>query len=62
MAYFFQMRCSEVFGVDIHPGAKIGAGIMIDHAHSIVIGETAVVGNISRLPRRSLGRLYADQH
>ena len=45
MAYFVQMRCSEVFGVDIHPGARIGTGVMLDHAHSIVIGETAVVGN-----------------
>ena len=45
MAQMFQMRISEMFGVDIHPGAKMGQGIMIDHAHSIVIGETAVVGN-----------------
>src|SRR3712207_5771909 len=34
MAYFFQMRVSEVFGVDIHPAARIGKGVMIDHAHS----------------------------
>ena len=33
LAYFVQMRVSEVFGVDIHPAAKIGRGIMIDHAH-----------------------------
>ena len=46
LAYFFQMRVSEIFGVDIHPAAAIGKGIMIDHAHSIVIGETAGVGNI----------------
>ncbi|MDN5569033.1 MAG: serine O-acetyltransferase, partial [Paracoccus sp. (in: a-proteobacteria)] len=45
MAYFVQMRCSECFGVDIHPAARIGTGIMMDHAHSIVIGETATVGN-----------------
>ena len=56
MARFFQMRCSEVFGVDIHPGAHIGKGIMIDHAHSIVIGETAVVGdNVSMLHSVTLG-------
>ncbi len=56
MAYFFQMRASEVYGVDIHPGAKIGHGIMIDHAHSIVIGETAVVGdNVSMLHSVTLG-------
>lgn len=56
LAYFFQMRSSEVFGVDIHPGARIGKGIMIDHAHSIVIGETAVVGDdVSMLHSVTLG-------
>ncbi|MEL7106305.1 MAG: serine O-acetyltransferase [Pseudomonadota bacterium] len=56
MAYFFQARISEAFGVDIHPNAKIGKGIMIDHAHSIVIGETAVVGdNVSMLHSVTLG-------
>lgn len=56
LAYFFQMRISEIFGVDIHPAARIGMGIMIDHAHSIVIGETAVVGdNVSMLHSVTLG-------
>lgn len=56
LAYFVQMRCSECFGVDIHPGARIGIGVMIDHAHSIVIGETAVVGNdVSMLHSVTLG-------
>ncbi len=55
-AYFVQMRISEMFGVDIHPAAKIGKGIMIDHAHSIVVGETAVVGdNVSMLHSVTLG-------
>ncbi len=31
--------------IDIHPGAKIGRGVFIDHATGVVIGETAVVGN-----------------
>lgn len=56
LAYFIQMRVSEVFGVDIHPGARLGRGVMIDHAHSIVIGETAVVGdNVSMLHSVTLG-------
>ncbi|WEF23479.1 serine O-acetyltransferase [Paracoccus sp. S3-43] len=56
MAYFVQMRCSECFGVDIHPAAVIGTGVMIDHAHSIVIGETATVGNdVSMLHSVTLG-------
>lgn len=56
MAYFVQMRTSEVYGVDIHPNARMGQGIMIDHAHSIVIGETAAVGdNVSMLHSVTLG-------
>lgn len=56
LAYFVQMRVSEIFGVDIHPAARIGKGIMIDHAHSVVIGETAVVGdNVSMLHSVTLG-------
>lgn len=56
LAYFVQMRVSEAFGVDIHPNARLGKGIMIDHAHSIVIGETAVVGdNVSMLHSVTLG-------
>ncbi|MDG1472301.1 serine O-acetyltransferase [Pseudosulfitobacter sp. SM2401] len=56
LAYFVQMRVSEIFGVDIHPAARLGRGIMIDHAHSIVIGETAVVGdNVSMLHSVTLG-------
>ena len=56
MAQFLQARVSEVFGVDIHPAAGIGRGIMIDHAHSIVIGETARVGdNVSMLHSVTLG-------
>lgn len=63
MAYFVQMRVSELFGVDIHPAAKIGKGIMIDHAHSVVIGETAVVGdNVSMLHSVTLGGTGKEDH
>ena len=56
LAYFIQMRVSEHYGIDIHPAARVGRGIMIDHAHSIVIGETAVVGdNVSMLHSVTLG-------
>ncbi|MGR3485916.1 MAG: serine O-acetyltransferase [Paracoccaceae bacterium] len=56
IAWLIQTRVSEVFGVDIHPGARIGRGIMIDHAHSIVVGETAVVGDdVSILHSVTLG-------
>lgn len=43
LAKYFQSRVSSVFGVDIHPAARIGKGIMVDHGTGVVIGETAVV-------------------
>lgn len=56
LATFFQSRINEVFAVDIHPAAKVGCGIMLDHATSIVIGETAVVeDNVSLLQEVTLG-------
>ena len=56
LALFMQSRVSEVFGMDIHPAARIGKGILIDHATSLVIGETAVVeDNVSMLHEVTLG-------
>ncbi len=56
LAMFIQMRCSQLFSMDINPAARIGQGIMIDHAHAIVIGETAVVGDdVSMLHDVTLG-------
>jgi serine O-acetyltransferase len=46
-------------GIDLHPGAQIGRGIMIDHGTGIVIGETAVVGNHVKIYQGvTLGALY----
>ena len=56
MAMFIQNRMSDLFAVDIHPAAKLGRGIMIDHATGVVIGETAVVGDdVSMLHGVTLG-------
>ncbi len=56
LALYLQNRISQTFGVDIHPAARIGCGIMIDHATGVVIGETAVVGDdVSMLHAVSLG-------
>ena len=56
LAFFFQSRISELFAVDIHPAAKLGRGIMIDHATGVVIGETAVVeDDVSMLHGVTLG-------
>lgn len=56
MALYLQSRSSVVFGVDIHPNARFGRGVMIDHATGVVVGETAVVGdNVSMLHGVNLG-------
>lgn len=56
LALFLQSRNSESFGVDIHPAAKIGKGVMFDHATGIVVGETAVIeDNVSILQSVTLG-------
>ena len=65
-AYYLQSRSSMIFGTDIHPTSQIGRGIMIDHAHSIVIGATAVVeDNVSMLHSVTLGgtgKAGGDRH
>lgn len=56
LALFLQNRISDVFGVDIHPAARIGRGVLIDHGTSVVIGETAVVeDDVSMLHEVTLG-------
>jgi len=56
LAFFLQNRCSEIFAVDIHPAARIGMGILLDHGTGVVIGETAVVGDdVSMLHEVTLG-------
>jgi serine O-acetyltransferase len=56
LALFLQNRISQVFAVDIHPAARMGHGILIDHGTGVVIGETAVVENdVSMLHEVTLG-------
>lgn len=66
LAIFMQSRISDVFAVDIHPAARVGKGIFIDHATSVVIGETAVVkDNVSMLHEVTLGgtgKTSGDRH
>jgi serine O-acetyltransferase len=55
-AYYLQSRSSMISSVDIHPAARIGRGIMIDHGHDIVIGETTVIeDNVSLMQGVTLG-------
>ena len=44
MALAMALKVSEKMGVDVHPAARLGGGLLIDHATGIVIGETCVVG------------------
>jgi len=62
LAFHFQSRISELFQVDIHPAARMGAGIFIDHGTGVVIGETAVVGDeVSMLHGVTLGGTGAER-
>mgnify|MGYP000689137875 FL=1 len=66
LALLMQSRASMKFGVDIHPAATFGSGIMLDHATGLVVGETAVVGNqVSILQSVTLGgtgKEHGDRH
>lgn len=66
LAMYFQSIASEVYGVDIHPAARIGCGILLDHATSFVVGETAIIeDNVSILHEVTLGgtgKQTGDRH
>ncbi|MDP0492624.1 MAG: serine O-acetyltransferase [Verrucomicrobiota bacterium JB023] len=56
LAWYFQSLASEAFGVDIHPAAQIGCGILLDHATSFVVGETGIIEDcVSILHEVTLG-------
>jgi len=55
-ALYLQSRASAVFQCDIHPAARIGRGIFLDHATGLVVGETAVIeDDVSMLHDVTLG-------
>jgi serine O-acetyltransferase len=66
IARFIQSRVADVFAIDIHPAARIGKGVFIDHGTAIVIGETSVVeDNVSILQQVTLGgtgKEVGDRH
>jgi serine O-acetyltransferase len=65
-AYYLQSRSSAVFQCDVHPAAKFGRGIFLDHATGLVVGETAAIGdNVSMLHDVTLGgtgKDHGDRH
>ncbi|GJD78772.1 serine O-acetyltransferase [Methylobacterium gregans] len=66
LALYMQSRSSEVFQCDIHPAARIGRGIFLDHATGVVVGSTAVIeDDVSILHAVTLGgtgKQGADRH
>jgi serine O-acetyltransferase len=65
-AQLIQSRCNEVLAIDIHPAARIGCGVMLDHGTGFVAGETVVIGNdVSLLHGVTLGgtgKQSGDRH
>ncbi len=65
-ALYLQSRSSELFQTDIHPAARIGKGIFIDHATGLVVGATAVIeDDVSLLQNVTLGatgKVAGDRH
>ena len=65
-AYYLQSRASASLQCDIHPAAKVGRGIFLDHATGLVVGETAVIGDdVSILHDVTLGgtgKDHGDRH
>jgi serine O-acetyltransferase len=66
LALYLQSVTSEAFAVDIHPAARIGCGILLDHATSFVVGETAIIeDDVSILHEVTLGgtgKQTGDRH
>lgn len=65
-AFYIQSRTSDALGADIHPAARFGKGIFLDHATGFVVGETAVVEDqVSILHDVTLGgtgKIAGDRH
>jgi serine O-acetyltransferase len=66
LAFALASQASLAFAVDIHPAARIGSGVMLDHGTGIVIGETTVIeDDVSILQNVTLGgtgKEHGDRH
>ena len=45
LARWYSQRTVRKTGIEIHPGAKIGKGLFIDHGNGVIIGETTIIGD-----------------
>ncbi len=66
MAFYLQSRSSAVFATDIHPAARFGRGLMLDHATGFVVGETAVIEDdcsiLHAVTLGGTGKAEGDRH
>lgn len=65
-AFYIQSRASDALAADIHPAARFGKGLFLDHGTGFVVGETAVVDDdVSILHNVTLGgtgKVAGDRH
>lgn len=62
LARWYSQRTARKTGIEIHPGAKIGKGLFIDHGHGVIIGETAIIGdNVTLYQGVTLGGTGKEQ-
>jgi serine O-acetyltransferase len=65
-ALYLQSQASALFGVDLHPLAQIGSGLLLDHGTGIVVGETASVGDgctiLHGVTLGGTGKDHGDRH
>lgn len=63
LARIVSQRARRITGIEIHPGAKIGEDVFIDHGMGVVIGETAEVGdNVMMYHGVTLGGVGGDKN
>lgn len=61
-ARWISQRAARKTGIEIHPGAKIGRGLFIDHGSGVIIGETTVIGdNVTLYQGVTLGGTGKEQ-
>lgn len=62
LARWISQRGARKTGIEIHPGAKIGKGLFIDHGSGVIIGETTVIGdNVTLYQGVTLGGTGKEQ-
>lgn len=62
LARWISQRAARKTGIEIHPGARIGKGLFIDHGSGVIIGETTVIGdNVTLYQGVTLGGTGKEQ-